>query len=77
MSKKETTNQQKSSIDELLEKGNTTLTADSRKAVYEMGTTLVGLIPEDVKWTRSAVEHKSGTFSPSVFTQTYSLIKFE
>ena len=70
MSKKDKTNQQKSSIDELLENGNTTLTADSRAAIYEMASELVGLIPEGVAWTRNAVEHSKGTF-----TQTYSLIK--
>ena len=70
MSKKEQTNQQKSLIDELLENGTTTLTADSREAIYKDADELVGLIPEDVKWTRSVVEHCNGTF-----TQKYSLIK--
>ena len=62
-------NQQKSLIDELLENGTTTLTANSREAIYKDADELVGLIPEDVKWTRSAVEHCNGTF-----TQKYSLI---
>lgn len=69
MSKKKA-QQQKPSLDELLEKGNITLTADSRKAVYEMGETLVGSIPEDVRWTRTAVEYNG-----EAFTQTYTLIQ--
>lgn len=56
-------------IDELLKRGTTTLTAGSRDDIYAMSTQLAGLIPEDVKWTRTAVEHTGGSF-----TQTFTII---
>lgn len=74
MSKKETNAEQTTNpnLDELQKKGTTTLTADSREAVYQISAQMVGLIPAGVDWTRGAVQHRKG-----VFTQTYSLIKKE
>lgn len=61
-------------VKELMEKGSVTLTAESRDALYEQAATLVGLIPQGTKWTRSIVDHD---VECTVFTQTYSLIKNE
>lgn len=69
MSKKKAP-QQNHSFDELMLNGTTTLTADSRKDIYEMSASLVGLIPEEVRWTRTVVEYKE-----NAFTQTFTLIK--
>lgn len=74
MSKKETNAAQTTNpnLDELLSTGTTTITADSREAVYEMSAQLVGLISAGVDWTRGAVQHRKG-----VFTQIYTLTKKE
>ena len=64
--------QQPSYIDELLKNGTVTLSAESRDALYEQSATLVGLIPQGTKWTRSIVDHD---VECTVFSQTYSIIK--
>lgn len=61
-------------VKELMEKGSVTLTAESRDSLYEKAATMVGLIPQGTKWTRSIVDHD---VECTVFTQTYSLIKNE
>lgn len=64
------TEQQPAYIDVLLKNGSVTLTSDSRESIYNDADELVGKIPQDVKWTRGAVEHREG-----IFTQTYEIIK--
>lgn len=64
------TEQQPAYIDVLLKKGSVTLTSDSRESIYKDAEELVSKIPQDVKWTRGAVEHHEG-----IFTQTYETIK--
>lgn len=64
------TEQQPAYIDVLLKNGSVTLTSDSRESIYNDATELVGKIPQDVKWTRGAVEHREG-----IFYQTYDIIK--
>lgn len=65
-------NEQNAALAELLTDGSTTLTADSRQALYKEAETLVGMIPKDVKWTRTIVIHDGTTF-----TQIYQILKQE
>lgn len=44
-------------IEELLEKGNVTLTAKTRQDIYDQSATLVDALPEGTKWTRTIVEY--------------------
>ena len=57
-------------LDELLESGSVTLTADTRKDVYVLSEALSAAIPADVKWTRNVV-----FFDGRQFTQMFSIIK--
>ena len=70
MSKKDETNAKKQPLDELLKKGEITLTADRKQALFEQADALTASIPEGTAWARSMFECKDG-----VFTQHYMIIK--
>ena len=57
-------------VNELLEKGELTLTADSKQALFELAEELTASIPEGTAWSRSMYECKDG-----VFMQHYKILK--
>ena len=58
-------------IDELLQNGTLTLSANSREEIYAKSEELVAAIPDGVQWSRSIVFFDG----QKTFTQSYSIIK--
>lgn len=61
----------RSSVEILLQDGEVTITAESRKDIYRQADELVAQIPDGVQWTRPAVQYDSES---GIFSQTYYII---